>query len=258
MLIHPALIVAFLLHLIVGPPTISQQFTRFRSLGHGIHRKISSILFLPHTSPREYPSVSEPITVEALSTALVEIHPSCPVPLEDYVQVFIPDVCPTRHDNRTTLPPTRVFVVASGYQGPFSWRDLFSYQVLNVLTVVYFSVWFPLVTAPLISELFSRSGSQGEPEQPVDARPKLLPPKHLTPPPTVRIQIVDLKSHAPPEPIFSPAPPTPSTFWLAREYFPTIFHPQSNHQISQTRTARPAIPPLPSPPPPSRLLGSRK
>jgi len=236
MLIHPAAIVAFLLSLIVGPLTVSQRFqARFRSLGHGVHHKFSSVLSLPRATfePQGYPATFEATTIEALPIAPVEtsavhpveIIPSCPVPLEDHVEVVIQEVTPTRHDGHPTPAPARVFVVSSEYQGPFHWRDLFNYQVLDVLTAIYFSIWLPLVVISFFAKLLSRSESLDEIERPVDVPPKLLPPKVLTPPRNVQIRTSKSKYHAPPEPIFSPAPPELPTFWLARECSPISSQP---------------------------------
>ena len=225
MLINPAAIVAFLLYLIAGPLAVSQRFqTRFKSLGNGVHQKISSVLSLPRASfePQDYlvplettAAAALPITpAETDVIRPVKILPSCAVPLEDYLEIITPEVCPTRYDNNPSPAPAQAFVVSPECRRPFEWRNLFNYQVLDVLTAIYLSIWFPLVAIPSISKLFSRSESPDEVRQPVDVQPKPLPPKILAPSPTVHIQF----PRPPLEPIFSPAPPTPSTFWLTCEY----------------------------------------
>lgn len=244
MLINPVAIVAFLLYLIAGPLSISQRFqTCFRSLGHGVHQKISSVLSLPHApEPQEHPVILEVTTLEPLPVAPVEVNavhpvetlPSCAVPLEDHVEAVIPEVCPTGYDDHPAPTPVRVFVVTSEYRGPFDWRNLFTYQVIGVLTAIYVSIWLPFVVVPFVSKLRSRSESLEETKQPVDTPPEPLPPKVLAPPPTVHIWFPGLKSYAPLEPIFSPAPSEPSDFWLAREYPPMSFYP---HRDITTRLA---------------------
>lgn len=229
MLIHPAAIVALVLYLIIGQLTIPQRFqTRFKSLGHGAHQKFSSALSLPHASfePQDYSVASETTTVETFLTAPVEttvIYPAQIIPTssvlpEDCVEAIIQEVYPTRHDDRPSPAPTRMFVMSCQCQGPFDWRDLFNYRVLEALTTIYLSIWFPLVVLPFVAKLLSCSESRDETEVPVDTPPELLPPKFLAPPTTAQIRVLNLRSHAPLEPIFSPAPPQPSTFWLARKY----------------------------------------
>jgi len=240
MLIHPAAIVALLLYLIVGPLTVPQQFqTRFKSLGYGIHQRISSVLAVPRASfePQDYPVVFKATTVEALPFASVEtnvvhqieVFPSCPAPLEDHAQVVVPEFCPTRYNDNPSPAPVRVFVMSPEYQGPFHWRDLFNYQVLDTLTAIYISIWFPLVVIPFVSKLLSRRELLDEIERPMDTPPRLLPPKILAPQ-TVRIWTPHPKFHAPLEPIFSPAPPEPSTFWLARESL--LIPPYNPHNLT--------------------------
>ena len=229
MLINPAAIVAFLLYLVVGPLAVSRQLqTRFKSLGHGVHHKISSVFSLPHGSfePHDYPAIVTAATTETFSATPVEINtvhpaeslPSCPIPFEDRVEVDTPEICPTHYDNYTSPAPAPAFVESSGYQGSFHWRDLFNLQVFDVLAMAYISVWLPLVVVPLLAKLLWQSKSLDEPKQPVDVQPILLPTKVLTPPRAVKIQIIDPKHRAPLEPVFTPAPPTPPTFWLACEY----------------------------------------
>jgi len=241
MLINPAAIVAFLLYLVVGPLTFSRQFqTRFKSLGHGVHHKISSVFSLPHGSfePQDYPAVFAAATAEAFSATPVEITtvrlaealPSCPILFEDRVEVVIPEVCPTHYDNNTYPAPALVFVESSGYQRSFHWRDLFTLQVFGVLSIIYISVWFPLVVVPLVAKLLWQSKSPEEPKQPVEAQPILLPTKVLTPPRTVNIRILDPKRHAPLEPIFTPAHSAHSPFWLVCEYPPILSHP--HHELT--------------------------
>jgi len=236
MLINPAAIVAFLLYLVVGPLTIPQRFqTRFKSLGYGVHQKISSVFSLSRgpLEPQDYPVAFVATIVDASPATPVEtnvVHPlpSCPVPLEERVEVVIQEVCPTRYDNHPSLATAHVFVVFPEYQGPFHWRDLFNFQVLNVLTAIYISVWFPLVVVPFILKLLSQPKPLDE--QAVDTQPIRLPTKILTPPRTVNIRISNPKPYAPLEPIFSPPPPESSTFWLAREYPLTLFH--SHHELT--------------------------
>ena len=240
MLINPAAIVAFLLYLVVGPLTVSRQFqTRFKSLGHGVHQKISSVFSLPSSfEPQNHPVVLVAATVEPFSTTPVEINavhpaetlPSCPIPIEDRVEVVIPEVCPTRYDNHTSPTPVLVFMEFPEYRGPFHWRDFFNLRVFGMLSMIYISVWFPLVVVPLVVGLLWQSESPDELEQPVDVQPILLPTEILTPPQTVNLRILNPKSHAPLEPIFTPAPPAPSTFWLACEYPPMLSHP--HHELT--------------------------
>ncbi|KAF9647682.1 hypothetical protein BDM02DRAFT_2527521 [Thelephora ganbajun] len=228
MLIHPAAIVALLLYWIAGPLIVPQRFqTRFKSLGHGVHQKISSVLSPPPAifEPQDYPFAFEATIIEVLpvpSTETNVVHPaevisSFPVPLEDSAEVVILEVSTTQHDDHPSPAPTRVFVVSPGYQGPFHCCDLFIHRVLDVLTAICVSILFPLVVIPFFTRLFSRSESLYETERPIDVLPKRLPPKILAPPPTVQIRVFNPKSHAPLEPIFSPAPPVSSAFWLASE-----------------------------------------
>ena len=227
MLINPAAIVAFLVYLIAGPLAISQRFqTRFKSLGHGVHQKISSVLSLPYTSlePQDYSVALETTIVQALPIAPVEtnvvhpveILPSCPVPLEDHDEIVFPEVCSTRYDDRPSPDPVRAFVVASEYHGPFDWRDLFDHRVLYLLIMVYVSICFPLVVIPLVFKLLPRSESSNKAMGLANAQRTPLPPKVLTTPPTVHIRL----PHALPEPTFPPAPPEPSAFWFVCEYPP--------------------------------------
>lgn len=241
MLINPAAIVAFLLYLVVGPLTVSRQVqTRFKSLGHGFHQKISSVFSLPSGSfkPQDYPVVFAAATVEPFSSTPVEINavhpaetlPSCLIPLEDRVEVIIHEVCPTRYDNHTSPAPALVFVEFPEYHGPFHWRDLLNLRIFDVLSMICISVWFPLVVIPLVATLLRQSESPDKLEQPVDVQPILLPTKVLTPPQTVNIRIPNPRSHAPLEPIFTPAPPAPPTFWLACEYPKILSRP--HHELT--------------------------
>ena len=229
MLINPAAIVAFLLYLVVGPLTISQQFqTRFKSLGYGVHQKISSVFSLPRGSfePQDGPAVFEATPVKTNAVHPIEILPSCPVPFGDHIEV--PEICPTRCDNHTSLAPALVFVEFPGYQGPFRWRDLFNLRLFYVLATIYTSIWFPLVLVPHVTKLHSQSGSPDEIEQVVDEQPTLLPAKVLTPPQTLNIRTFNPKPHAPLEPIFSPTPPALSAFWLACECPLKLSRPHRN------------------------------
>jgi hypothetical protein len=228
MLIYPAAIVASVFYLIIGPLMVSQRFqTRFKSLGHGVHQKITSVLTLPRAAfePQDYPIAFEDTTVKALPTAPaetnlihpVEIIPKSPVPLEDYEEAVTQEVHPTPCDDHSSPVSTRVFVVSSEYHGPFNLRDLFNHQVLGVLAAIYFSIWFSLVGIPFIAKLLSRSESRDKGQQPIDASPETLPPKFLAPPTNAHMRTFTPKFHAPLEPIFPPAPPEPSTFWLVRK-----------------------------------------
>jgi len=259
MLIHPAAVVALVLYLIVGPLTVSQQFqTRFKSLGHGVHQKISSVLSLPRAAfgSQDHPVIFEAATVEALpivpvETNLihpVEVTPISPVPLEDYVEAVVQEVYPTRYDDHPSPASAPVFVVSSECRGSFDWRDLFNYQVLEVLAAICFSIWFPLVVIPFVAKLFSRSESRDEVERPINSAPELLPPKFLAPPMATQIQISNPKLPAPLEPIFSLAPPEPSTFWLACEC-PRIFsHPLRDLTVLSAEQRQQDQPSPPSPP----------
>ena len=235
MLINPAAIVALLVYLIVGPFTASQRSQtrlKLKSFGHDVRLKIAS---LRRTSfePQDYSAVFEATTVRTLPAAPAEttvihpiqIFPSCPVPLEDHVEVVIPEVCPARYGDDPSPVPAPIAAAPSEHQNPFNWRDLFTYQALNALTAVYFSIWLPLVAIRFILRLLSRSESPDKVKQPVDEHTKPLPPNTLTPPPTVHIWVTDPKSHAPLEPVFSPAPPEPSTFWLACKHPSISSHP---------------------------------
>ena len=255
MLINPAAIVAFLLYLVVGPLAVSRQFqTRFKSLGYGVHQRISSVFSPTRGSfePQDYPVVFAAATARAFSATPVEINtvalPSCPIPFEDRVEVVIPEVCPTRYDNHTSPAPALVFVESSRRQGLFHWRDLITLQVFDVLATIYISVWFPLVVVPLVATLLWQSKSPDESEQRVDVQPILLPAKVLTPPQTVNIRILDPKRHAPLEPIFIPAPPTPSTFWLACEYPLIRSHPHHELTTQSAEQQQQGQPSSPSPP----------
>ena len=264
MLIHPAAVVALVLYLIVGPLTVSQQIqTRFKSLSHGVHQKISSVLSLPRAAfgSQDYPIVLEATIVEALpivpvETSIihpVEVIPTSPAPLEDYVETVVQEVYPTRYDGHPSSASVPVFVVSSECRGPFDWRDLFNYQVLEVLAAIYFSIWFRLVVIPFVAKLFSRSESRDEVERPIDASPELLPPKFLPPPMTVQIQISNPKPPAPLEPIFSLPPPEPSTFWLVCEC-PRTFSRPLRDLIVLLAEQRQQDQPSPASPPLLRLL----
>lgn len=229
MLMLPAAIVALLFYLIVGPLTISQRFqTGFKSLGQGIHQTFSSVLSLPHSTfePQVLPVVFDATAVEVLpiapvetfATHSVEIASPFPVPPGGYAEVVVPEVPPLRHDDKPSPTPTQVFVVPSGFPSSFCWFDLFSYRLL----VIFISFWFPFVAIALIS-LITKLLSPTEPPRDTKPRvnkplPKLLPPKILSPPRAVQVLIENHNSHAPLEPVFSPASPEPPTFWLASEY----------------------------------------
>lgn len=259
MFIHPAAIVALVLYLIAGQLTVSQQFqTRFKSLGHGVHQKISSVLSLPRAAfePQDHPLAFEVIKVEALLIVPVEtnlIHsvetiPTSPVPPEDYVEAVVQEVYPTRYDGHPSPASARVFVMSPECHGPFNWGDLLNYRVFEVLIAICFSVLFPLVVIPLVAKILWRSESRDEAEQPVDTLPELLPPKFLVPPTTAQIRILNPKSHAPLEPIFSPAPPEPSTFWLACECLHIPTRPLRNLTVSLAKQKQQDQPHAPSPP----------
>lgn len=256
MLIHPAVIVAFILYMVVGPLTVSQRSqTRFQSLGHGLHQKISSVLSLHRATfrPQDHPFASVATTVEALPITPVEtsIHPAetirAPqVPLEDDVEAVTQEVCSALHDDHPSSTSVRAFVTPFEYQGSFFWRDILSYHIFGVLAAVFCSLWFSVVT-PFVFKLLSRSESRDETKPAINALPVLLPPKILAPPVTARIQISDPKSHAPLESIISHVPQESPTFWLARRYPhvpPSVL--RSNGLNSRTNTTGPAIFPLSS------------
>ena len=260
MLMHPAAIVALVLYLIVGPLEISERFqTRLRSLGHGVHQKFSSVLSLPRAGfePQDYPVVFEATTADVLPIAPaetdtirpVDVIPSCPIPLEDYVGVVVPKLYPTQDNDHPSPAPVRVFVVSTEYQGPFDWRDLFNYQVLDVLTVIYFSIWLPSVVIYFVTKPLSRSEPESLDEvRPLVDTPKPLPSKALPYPTTVQIQIFNSKYHAPLEPIFTPAPPETSTFWIARMCHFISSPPHRNLTVSSAEQKKQDQPPSPSPP----------
>ena len=257
MLIHPAVIVALVLYLVVGPLTPSQRFhTQFKSLGHGVHQKISSILSLHRTPfrPRDHAAAAVATAIEAPPITPVEtsiVHPAetirtPQVPLEDDVEAVCQEVYSTRQGDQPSPTSVRASVAPSEYQGSFVWRDILSYRIFGVLAAVFCSFWFSLVVTPFIFKLLSRSESRDETKPTVNVLPALSP-KILAPPVIARIQISDPTSHAPLELILSRVPQEFPAFWLARRYpHVPVSVPRSNGLNSRTNTTRPAIFPLSS------------
>ncbi|KAF9785441.1 hypothetical protein BJ322DRAFT_831089 [Thelephora terrestris] len=232
MLIHPAAIVALLFYLIIGQPTFSERFqTRRKLLGQRVRRRLS-VFRSRHLARFQLPSRAHPITsgattTEALPIALIEtiailpaeVTSSFPVPPKDYIEVVIPEAPSARQYGQLPAapPPPQEFVITSRYRGPFHWHDLLNLRVLETLTLISVSISLPLVAIPFAARLFSRSESPDEVESPLDELPERLPPKFLSPPKAIHIQISTSDPHAPPEPVFLPAPPKISSFWLAAE-----------------------------------------
>jgi hypothetical protein len=234
MLIHPAAIVALLFYLIIGQPTFSERFqTRRKLLGQRVRRRLS-VFRSRHLARFQLPSRAHPITsgattTEVLPIALIEtiaippaeVTSSFPVPPKDYIEVVIPEAPSARQYGQLPAapPPPQEFVITSHYRGPFHWHDLLNLRVLETLTLISVSISLPLVAIPFAARLFSRSESPEEVESPLDELPERLPPKFLSPPKAIHIQISTSDPHAPPEPVFLPAPPKISSFWLAGELF---------------------------------------
>ena len=221
MLIHPTAIVALVLYLIIGQLTVSEWYkTQRKLLGERARRKLS--LFRSRYHPtfelRPHPASSEATATEAYPVALIEtttippVEATSPVPvlLEDYVEVVVPEVT---HYERPSPVPSREFVINSQYRGPFHWRDLLNYRVFETLSLISFSVWLPSIAIPFVAKLLLRSNTLPEIEPFTDELPEQLPPK------AIQIQTSTPDPHAPLEPVFSPAPPKSSPFWLACEFF---------------------------------------
>lgn len=219
MLMLPAVIVALLFSLIVGPLTVSQRFqTRGKLLGHRVQHKLSVLRTL--LGIQDFPTAFETTTLPAFPIETGTVHcvetTSLQVQSQDYVVIIIPEVTPTEYNDQRPTAPARVFLVVSQHQGPFHWRDLLNYRVFETITVLIVSLSLPLVATPFIAGFFSSSESLNQTKPPSDQTPKPLPPKYLTPPTT--IQTSNRTSHAPLEPIFSLAPSEVTSFWLACEH----------------------------------------